>query len=304
MERVLILGATGTLAGLTARRLLEQRGVRVRLASSRSAGVELLRKTCPAAEVVKADWYRLGCLIDALKGVDRVLVVSPDFVTDERLATGNLAAAVRRAGGVAQILRLIAIPPGVSEATLEPEFLATRAGANLHVVAKSLLDLSALPVTYLNVPCWIMMNYAWFFGDELRQRRRLAMPAGTDAPRLWIAEQDLADILATLLVEPAHLHVGREYTVTGEQRFRFADVARLTGELLGQPVGYSGDEAPLRRVAGPRFDDLMTYFRHEVRDYATVTISPTGPELLRRAQLTLRDYLQQCLPALLSHGGD
>lgn len=304
MERVLILGATGTLAGLTARRLLGQRGVLIRLASSRSAGVELLRATCPGSEVVEADWYRLDCLIEALRGVDRVLVVSPDFVTDERLATGNLVAAVRRTGGVAQILRLIAIPPGISEATLEPEFLATRAGANLHVVAKSLLDLSGLPVTYLNVPCWIMFNYAWFFGDELRQRRRLTMPAGTDAPRLWMAEQDLADILAALLGEPAPLHVGREYTVTGQERFGFADVARLTGELLGQPVAYSEDEAPLRRVAGPRFDDLMTYFRHEVRDYAAVTISPTGPVLLRRPQITLRDYLRQCLPALLSRGGD
>lgn len=304
MERVLILGATGTLAGLTARRLVEQRGVLVRLASSRSTGVDLLRSKYPGVEVIEADWYRLGSLIDAVRGVDRVLVISPDFVTDERLATGNLVEAVRRAGGGAQILRLIAIPPGVSEATLEPEFLATRAGANLHVVAKSLLDHSGLPLTYLNVPCWIMFNYAWFFEDELRQRRRLAMPAGTDAPRLWIAEQDLADIMAAILVEPTTLHVGREYTVTGQERFRFADVARLTGEVLNQPVEYTEDEAPLRRVAGPRFDDLMTYFRHEVRDYAAVIISPTGPALLRRAQLTLRDYLQQHLPALLSRGDD
>ena len=76
MNKVLILGATGNLGGLTAGLLAANPDVTLRLASSRAAGSAALRERFPKAEVVQADWYDADSLKAVVAGVDvRVIVV-------------------------------------------------------------------------------------------------------------------------------------------------------------------------------------------------------------------------------------
>ena len=75
MDKVLILGATGNLGGLTAQALLaHQPAPRLRLVSSRAAGCSVLRERFPQCEIVEADWYDAASLSVAAAGVDRVSV--------------------------------------------------------------------------------------------------------------------------------------------------------------------------------------------------------------------------------------
>jgi NAD(P)H dehydrogenase (quinone) len=242
--------------------------------------------------VVTADWYDSASLASAMEGVDKVLVVTPDFLTDENIVTPNIIAAVRQAGAVAQVVRLIALPEGLTAEKLGPEFLATRCGANLSVIAKPLLDASGLPITYINVPCWIMFNLPWFLAGEVKARRRLAMPAQTDAPRLWISEQDIAACIALILSGDAAAHIGKEYVLTGTERLDFVQIAGLLSEELGEDVRYVDDGEALRTIMGDKFDKLMTYFQHETRDYGQVAVAGTVQRLLGRPQVALRDYLR------------
>jgi hypothetical protein len=219
------------------------------------------------------------------------LVVTPDFSTDETIVTANIVAAARSSGRIQQLVRLIAIPPGLTAQKLSPAERATRCGAALHTVAKPILDASGLPVTFLNVPCWIMFNLPWFLAEDVKARQRLAMPAKSDAARLWVSEEDIAAVAAKLLTDPPAAHVGQEYRLTGAVRYTYAGLADLLSEVLGERILYVDDDSTLKRVMGERFDTLMTYFQHETRDYVCVPVSDTVSRLLGRPQISLEEYL-------------
>jgi NAD(P)H dehydrogenase (quinone) len=290
---VLILGATGNLGRLTAAAIHGQYpNVQLRLTSHREEGRKQLRDAYPDAEVVAADWYDEGSLRSAIAGVERILMVTPDFATDETIVTPNLIRAVKAAGGVKQVLRFIAIPPGFTAAALTPEQLATRCGAAQHVVAKPALDASGLPVTYVNAACWIMFNLPWFMSAAVKASRSLVMPSAADAARLWVSETDLADVFTKILTADAGLHVGKDYLVTSGRRYTFAQVAALLSEVLGQPVSYVDSDASLRNAMGDAFPVLMTYFTHETEAYSAVPTTCVIEELLGRAPVTLRQYAE------------
>lgn len=290
---ILILGATGNLGRLAATTLARAHPeVGLRLSSHRDEGRAQLRGSFPAAEVVDADWYDESSLFRAIAGVDRILVVTPDFTTDETVVTPNLIRAIKAAGRVKQVVRLIAIPPAFTINDLSEAQLATRCGAAQHVVAKPLLDSSGLPVTYVNAACWIMFNLSWFMSEDVKSTRRLLMPSCADAARLWVSETDLADIFAKLLTDSAELHVGREYLVTAGRRYTFAQVASLLGEVVGEPVTYVDSDSSLRRAMGESFSTLMTYLSHETQAYAGVPVTRVIEQLVGRAPMTLREYAE------------
>jgi uncharacterized protein YbjT (DUF2867 family) len=293
MSKVLILGATGNIGGLTIATLTEHHPeVSLRLASSRQPGRDKLRELYPAAEIVSADWLDLDSLIPAVAGVDKLFIVTPDFLTDETAVTPNLIRAVRVTGRMPLIVRLIAIPPGLTAQKLTPEVVATRCGAALHTIAKPLLDTSGLPVTYINVPCWMMFNLPWFLANEIRTNKRLAMPESSDAPRQWISEHDVAAVAAKVLAEDPQLHAGKEYIINGAERYDYRQQADLLSEVLGERIAYVDDDRALREVMGPCFDAVMVYFtQHEARDYREVRPTDTVLRLLGRPPVTLREYV-------------
>lgn len=292
METILILGATGNIGGLTSERLAGKGGVQLRLASSREAGLASLAERFPDAEAVRADWYDQASLNKAMQGVSRVLVVTPDFVTDESIVTPNIVGAAKAVGSIEQIVRLIAIPPGLTADKLPQRFLDTRCGANLHVIAKPLFDASGLPMTYVNVPGWIMFNLPWFLAPEVKARRQLAMPAITDADRMWISEGDIADVMAAILAAPVADHVGAEHVLTAATRYDYPAIARLLSDELGEEVRFVDEDGPLREAMGEAFDMLMTYFEHETQAYGGVRHSETVARLLDRPQETVQDYIK------------
>lgn len=292
METILILGATGNIGGLTSERLVAHGGVQLRLASSREAGLAALAERFPDAETVQADWYDQASLGKAMQGVSRVLVVTPDFVTDESIVTPNIISAATAARSIEQVVRLIAIPPGLTVDKLPQRFLDTRCGANLHVIAKPLYDASGLPMTYVNVPGWIMFNLPWFLAPEVKARRQLAMPAITDADRMWISEGDIADVMATILVAPVADHVGVEHMLTASTRHDYPAIAGILSDELGDEVRFVDDDGPLREAMGEAFDTLMTYFEHETQAYDGVQHRETVAQLLGRPQESVRDYIK------------
>jgi NAD(P)H dehydrogenase (quinone) len=290
VERVLILGATGNIGALAANRLIRE-NVILRLVSSRESGVHSLRERFPTAEVMQADWYDPVSLKTAMRDVDRVFIVTPDFVTDETVVTPNIIEAVRDAGSVAQILRLSAMPPGLKATDVSKEVLATRCGAAQHMVAKPLLDASGLPITYLNVACWIMFNLSWYLSEPVKTKQQLLMPAVTDAPRRWVSEEDIADVIVRILTDKPEIHIGQDYLMTGAEQFDYEDVARLLSDVTGKAITYVDDDSMLRTSMGDHFDAVMTYYTHESRDYVSVPASDAKLKILGVRQMTFQEYL-------------
>jgi uncharacterized protein YbjT (DUF2867 family) len=292
--RITLLGATGNLARLTATQLSQRNpAIQLRLTSHRIEGRATLREAFPHAEVVAADWYDEATLRDAVAGADSVLMVTPDFSTDEYVVTPNLIRAIKSSSGIKQLVRFIAIPPGLTADDLTLSQRATRCGAALHTIAKPLLDASGLPVTYVNCACWIMFNLPWFMAEEVKLSRSLSMPSVADAARHWVSETDIAAVLAKVLSEDASGHVGREYLLSAERRYTFAQVAALLSEVLGEKVVHIDDDIGVRRAMGGNFPALMTYFTHETQAYSCVPATRTIEELLGRPQVTLREYIEE-----------
>jgi len=296
--KVLIIGATGNLGRLTAAALTKQYPhIELRLTSHREEGRALLRDAFPGAEVMNADWYQASGLRAAMSGANKLLMVTPDFTTDEHVVTPNVIRAVKAEAGISQLVRFIAIPPGFKAEDLTSDQLATRCGAALHTVAKPLLDSSGLPITYVNAACWIMFNLPWFLAEDVRASRRLLMPAAADAARQWISETDIADVFAKILSDDAARHVGREYLITRDPRYSFSQLAQLLGQVLGEKVTYVDDDSGLRRTYGDQFSALMTYFSHETQAYSRVPSAHTIEDLLGRPAVSLREYIE-CNKAL------
>lgn len=292
MPKILILGATGRLGGLIAK-LLSQKDAELRLASSREEGRAALAARFPGSECLVADWYDTESLVRAMDGVDRLFVVTPDFYTDETVVTPNIIAAAKTNGALEQIVRLIAVPPGLTAGQLPAEMLATRCGASLHVIAKPLLDASGLPLTYINVPAWFMGMIPAFFAYEVKKNQRLALPQISNHKRMMVSETDIAELAAKILTEPAAMHVGKEYLLTNSEMVDFDDVADMLGDELGLKLEFVDDDSTLRAAMGNGFDVMMTYFKHDARTYAGVPHSEWATELLGRPQTSVRDYIRQ-----------
>lgn len=291
---ILILGATGNLAKQVTTRIAADRAdLTLRLASHREEGRSALQEAFPKAEVVSADWTDEGSLTAALRGVAKVLVITPDFFTNESVVTANIIRAVKSAGGVSQIVRLIAIPPGFSREHTTQAQRAAQCGAPNHALAKALLDESRLPVTYVNVSAWITFNLPWFMASDIKSARKLIMPSSADAARHWVCERDITDILAKILMEPAAAHVGKEYLISGDRRYTFAQVAALVGEVIGAPVTYVDSDVSLRNAMGDNFQKCMDYFSHEIHAYSTVPQTRTIEQLLSRERVTLPQYIKE-----------
>jgi len=291
MGKTLILGATGRIVSLVADLLWQASPGSLRLATSREAGIAGLLDRYPGSQVVQADWNQPSSLVAAMAGVSRVLVVTPDWTTDETVVTPNIIAAARAAGSIELLVRMIANPPGWTVNDVPPEFLATGIGASHHLIAQPLLDASGLPVCYVNVPSWYMSNLSWFAAAEVKAKRRIGFPASVDAGRMWVSEHDLAAVFAKVLADPVACHVGKEYLLTSD-RYDFADIARIFSEQLGEPIAYVDDDKTIRETFGDDgFNTLMTYMRTEAKLYAAVPHNETIAQMLGRPQTTLGDYI-------------
>lgn len=298
--RVLIIGALGNLGSLAAAKLShEHPDIRLRLTSHRAEGVAELQRRFPAAEVMQADWNDQASLARAALDVDRLLIVMTDFVVDEAVATPNIIRALEQAGRVELVLRFIALPPGLDRARLDPEILATRAGAMLTLTAKPLLDQSALPVCYVNASCWIGFNIGWFYAGDIRAHSQICMPASTDMPRQWVAEQDLCDAFVKILTGDPAKHVRKEYLVAGGDRYRYGEQAALIGSVLGRNIQWVDSDSSLRRLMGDKFDKLLTYLGHEIDAYRNVPQTRHLEDLLGRPRMTLRSYVESIRESLI-----
>ena len=290
MTKLLILGATGNLAGMTVAALAGAKDIQLRLASSRDAGVERLRAAHASSEVVRADWYDLESLRRAFDGVNRALLVSNDLLTDEKIATANIVAAAKATRSLDLIVRVIGAAPGLAESDMTQEWLATGVGTAQRWISMPLLKESKLPVAYVNAAGALMHNLLWNAG-EIKASRRLLYPGALSAPQLWIADRDLVDVIAKVLIEGPAAHAGKEYALTGAARHTIAEVAAMVSEEIGEKVTWVDTEQAMRAALGGLADKLMTAMRYEQRHNVKVPITDTVERLLGRPQTTLRQYI-------------
>jgi len=216
---ILVTGAAGT-TGSEVVRQLSARGTRVRALVRNPDKAKNF--SGPGVETVVADLEKPSTLDAALKGVDKVyLVTSPDPRVG--LLHGNLIESAKRAG-VKQIVRLSAFGAAPHSPV---QFI------KWHGEVDERLSRSGLSFAILR-PSFFMQN---LLGSRaaIQNEGTIYMPM-KEAKISPIDARDIASVATAVLTSEGHS--GRIYELTGPTAVTFAQIAAAIGSAIGRPVKY------------------------------------------------------------------
>ncbi|WP_227979445.1 SDR family oxidoreductase [Nocardia spumae] len=174
------------------------------------------------AEVRQASYDDPQALDRALRGVDRVLLVSGNEFGKRVEQHGNVVRAAERAG--VELLAYTSIP----RAERNPMILAEEHRGTEEVVAES-----AVPHVILR-NSWYWENY--LNGVEATLESGVLYGAAGDGLVAGAARADYAEAAAVVLTTDGH--AGRTYELGGDERLSLTDVARVISTVSGKQVRY------------------------------------------------------------------
>jgi uncharacterized protein YbjT (DUF2867 family) len=213
---IVVTGATGHVGGFVAREL-ERRGVPMRLAvhtPDRAPKID-------GAEVVPADYGDPDSLAEALHEGDRVFMVSMHRGPDERMPQHRsfIDAATRQKVGYVVYLSFVAAGP-------DAIFLHARS----HGATEQMLEDSGLPFTSIRNSMYADDIPGWFDAEGVNRS-----PGGT-GHMSFSYRPELADVIATVLVEPGH--ESKVYDITTPDSVSLAELAIVASNVTGDEYRY------------------------------------------------------------------
>ena len=220
---ILLTGITGNIGSATARALLAK-GVKFRaLARDLDKAVSWTEQ---GVEVVQGDLDDSASIRAALAGIDRAVLVMPNGEQQERLECAFVQTA--KECGLEWIIKLSS--PEAVRGTTSPIPLA-------HIAAEDAIMASGMKWTFVR-PSFYMQNFRGAVKGA-RATGKLAMPMG-DGTIAVTDSNDAGLFLAHILTDAdTTQHHSQCYDITGpDPVLTFHDVARMIGEVIGQPVTY------------------------------------------------------------------
>lgn len=280
-----VTGATGAFGTLAIQHLL---AMKVPAASV----VAVVRNPGKAAALAAAgvalrtaDYADRPALEAALRGVDRLLLVSSSELGQRAAQHRNVIEAARSAG-----VGLI-VYTSLSHADRSANPLAAE-----HLASEQALRASGVPFVVLRNN-WYTENHA---EDVRRARETGVIAAAVGTGRIASASRsDYAEAAARVLAGEGH--AGKTYELSGPAAWDFAELARTAGELLGRPVAFR-NLSPAERKAGL----VAAGLPEPVADFVTGldggiasgSLAETGPDLERLLGRRPKD-LREGLAAIL-----
>jgi uncharacterized protein YbjT (DUF2867 family) len=165
-----------------------------------------------------------------------------------------------------------------------------------HAKIERLLRESGLDYTFLR-PSYFMQNLTTTLREDIRQRNRIFLPAGT-VPFLWIDADDIGRAAAVILRD-SRVHAGQAYTLTGSEHIAFPAVAELLSQTLGRRIDYPAP-GPLRflwqrlRTGHPPGLTLVMLALHYLpRFQKPPAISPDLPRLTGQPARRLGEFIRE-----------
>lgn len=267
---ILVTGATGLTGGTLVRRL-SAAGVSVRAlarSASRAEGLSAL----PQVEVVEGDMARPATLSEALRDVDRAMLISSADPTMLEVQSTFIDAAAK--AGVEHLVKLSGIIPD-----LHSPFRFAR----MHGEIERRLESSGMAFTHLRASEFM---HAYFRQvPAIVATGKLLRPM-EDARIASIDVGDIAEVAATVLT--ASGHEGATYPLTGPEALSMTDVAEKLSAATGKTIQYV-DVAPeqateAQLAAGmPRFTaEALAELFAERRKGKEAQVSPLVQTILGR----------------------
>jgi uncharacterized protein YbjT (DUF2867 family) len=223
---ILVTGSTGKVGSQVVQQLAAD-GINVRAAVQATSKINAIKRV--GAEPAVIDFKRPGTFQPALRGVERIFMVTP-FVPNMVEIAANLVEEIKKAG-IKQIVRLSAMG-----ADAEPAITLGR----WHREAEKVIEASGIDYTFLR-PNMFMQNYLSM--PTIKAQGAFYMPTG-DGKASYVDTRDIAAVAVAALTKSGH--EGKAYEVTGPAALDNYQVAEILSKVTGKKIDYvsvSDDDA-------------------------------------------------------------
>jgi uncharacterized protein YbjT (DUF2867 family) len=275
---ILVTGATGLNGGRLVRRL-SAKGVPVRALVRTPAKAEGLSRL-PLVEVVQGDMSRPESLAQALRGIDRALLVSSSDPTMLEVQCNFIDAAKK--AGVRHVVKFSGIIPDI-----DSPFRFAR----MHGEIERRLEQSGLAYTHLR-PGEFMHAYFRLI-PSIAAKGAFFLPM--EAARIASIDiDDIAEVASVVLTTAGHK--GKIYPLTGPEALTMAEVAERLSAATGRTVRYinvAPEEARKAQLAAgvpPYLVDALAELFAERRKGKEARVFPTVETLLGRPATPFQSF--------------
>jgi uncharacterized protein YbjT (DUF2867 family) len=169
-----------------------------------------------------------------------------------------------------------------------------------HAKIEKLIRQSGIPYTLIR-PSYFTDNLEKVFGDDIRERSQLYIPAG-EAKFLWVDVADIGRAIAAVLSD-VRAHVNQAYTITGSESelMTFSEVADILSQELQRDIEYISPNpvsffiAKKKEGVDASFIGVMLALHYVERFRKTPVVHYDLEHLIGQPPATLREYVQENL---------
>ncbi|SDM52643.1 NAD(P)H dehydrogenase (quinone) [Catalinimonas alkaloidigena] len=280
---ILVTGATGGLGHETIDYLLTTTPAAEIAALVRdvSKATDLVQR---GVDVRPADYFDYPALVQACRGVEKVLLVSAVAFTDRVQQHRNVIDAAKEAG--VKHLFYTSIQRSSSDFMM-PEVTES------DLATEAYLKASGLVYTILKNG-YYFEGLGYLIGTKVPDTE-IRFTAG-EGKIAFVKRTELAAATAALLTSEGHDH--QEYTLSGSEAYSFYDIARELSALAGRPIAYQRSElAPYiaQQVAAGIPETIATFLAQwgTAAEHGMLAgTHNTVERLLGRKPTSLREYLK------------
>jgi uncharacterized protein YbjT (DUF2867 family) len=229
-ETILVTGATGTLGSEVVKQLSAKGKEDVNVKAAARSANDNTFESLNRVQVVQLDYNTQSTLTSALKGVDKLFLLTP-FQSNMVNLTSNLVREAKSAG-VKYIVK-----QSVMGADAEPGITPGR----LHRQAEKIIEESGIQFTFLR-PNFFMQNFVTFYSHSIKTQGAFYLPAG-DGKVSFVDVRDIAAVAVQTLITTTNdgggdKHKGKAYDITGGEALSYGQAADILSKEVGKKVNY------------------------------------------------------------------
>jgi uncharacterized protein YbjT (DUF2867 family) len=223
-ETILVTGASGTVGSEVVKQLSRNgHAVHIKAAVHSVENVKKMKDENNRFESEQIDYNKPETLATALKGVDKLFLVTPETLNAPELVS-NLVTEAKKAG-IRYIVRLSAM----GESSI--------ASVGLHLEGEKIIEESGIPFTILR-PNTFMQFFVNFYGPTIKNNN--AFYGSVEEARVsFIDIRDIAAIVVKTLTDNGNYrHNDKVYTITGPEALSHYQVAEILSNATTKKINY------------------------------------------------------------------
>lgn len=272
IPRFLIIGGTGLVGGAIREGLARQ-----------GALVRTTTRHCNPPEAPNTEWVQCDICTDTVPtelfaGIKRAFLMAPTGHIDQYSILSPLILAARRAG----VERIVLMTAQGVDASDEIPFRQAE------------LELHGTGINYgILRPAWFMQNFHTFWGEDIRRKGCIEVPAGQGRV-VFVDTRDIAAVAVELLM--ADFIENCEVDVTGQDVLNHTQAASILSDATGQTIHYVDVEPShfIRKLVSdgiaPDYAALIAAMFDEIRAGAPICTTDHVRRITGRPPRSLFSY--------------